>query len=451
MRSLSARLTFTFFLIGAAILGAFGASLYFWVREGGERALARDLVTGTQLFHERFLAEHDEVSRGVHGSLAAELEDFLEASGGRASVRRPDGSPVFVSKRFDPDVPRFRARSDRLTAPSGETFDVRFAVSEAPLHEMLAQLRLCLAISCPLVLALQGLLGTLFVRRLLSPLEQIRSHAVRISRANLSERVPEPALTGELRDLARTFNEMLERLDLAFQDLHNFAADAAHELRTPLANLRLEIETAAQGNLAPGEYEKIFASVAEEVDRMNRVVADLFTLAKMDLRQLALEKERVSLRLLLDEARETWQPSAGERGIEIRVEGKDVEVSANPGALRRVLMNLTENALKYNVRGGRVTLSVERENGTAKVRVRDTGIGMAAEHLPKLFHRFYRVDSGRSRQTGGAGLGLAVCKSFIEAHEGTISVESEAGIGTTFTVALPALDSPAPDDASRNR
>jgi heavy metal sensor kinase len=241
---------------------------------------------------------------------------------------------------------------------------------------------------------------------------------------------------------------MLDRLDRAFQDLHNFAADAAHELRTPLATLRAELDTAIQEPRSPEEHERLLMSFAEEVTRMNRIVSDLFTLAKIDMRQYALQKERVELGALLDEARDVWEPSAEEGGIEIRREGPPIVVAGDPVALRRVFMNLIENAIKYNRPGGSIHLSTESLPGKARVRVRDTGMGISADDLPRLFKRFYRVDKARSRDSGGAGLGLAICRSFIEAHGGTISVESAVGAGTTFTIDIPADGEtvPAPVD-----
>jgi signal transduction histidine kinase len=173
---------------------------------------------------------------------------------------------------------------------------------------------------------------------------------------------------------------------------------------------------------------------------MSRIVTDLFTLAKLDMRQYALQKERVALRPLLEEARETWQVPAAERKVEIRIEGADVPVAGDPVALRRVFMNLIENAVKYNRAGGQVRITIGRDNGRAKISVVDSGIGIGKEHLPRLFRRFYRADKGRSRENGGAGLGLAICKAFIEAHEGTIDVDSTPGAGTTFRISLPASD-----------
>jgi two-component system phosphate regulon sensor histidine kinase PhoR len=152
----------------------------------------------------------------------------------------------------------------------------------------------------------------------------------------------------------------------------------------------------------------------------------------------------VELRSLLEEARDVWESSAEESGIDIVRDGPTATVAGDPVALRRVFMNLIENAIKYNRPGGSVHLSTEILPGKVRVQVRDTGMGIAAEDLPRLFRRFYRVDKARSRDSGGAGLGLAICKSFIEAHGGSIGVESVPGAGTTFTIDLAIEDEPVP-------
>jgi two-component system sensor histidine kinase BaeS len=180
-------------------------------------------------------------------------------------------------------------------------------------------------------------------------------------------------------------------------------------------------------------------SVADEVARMTRIVTDLFTLARMDLKQHALEKRRIELRPLLEEAREVWSAAAERRRIQILLEGTDAPIQGDPSAVARIFMNLVENAVKYNKDGGRVTLSLRRDPDAVRVSVADTGIGIEPEHLPKLFRRFYRTDKARSRETGGAGLGLAIAKSFTEALGGKIQVESAPDVGTTFTLVFPAV------------
>lgn len=439
MRSVSSRLTLLFVLLTGAILSGFSATLYLWLKESQERDLEKELELEARLVQERFLEEYDEVRRGVHADLAEEMSRFLEAAGAAAEIRRRGGAGVFASPGGT-ERPGWRGRDFAFEAPGGEAFVGRLALPEAVFLQPLRQFGVYFLVFFPMVLAVTWLVGHLFVRRALTPVELMRRQAEQISRTNVSERVPEPDSTGEFRDLARTFNEMLDRLERGIQDLQNFAADAAHELRTPLATLRAEIETAVQERRSPEEYERVLASLSEEVSRMTRIVTDLFMLAKLDLRQYALQKERVRLRPLLEEARETWQPAAAQRGIEIVLEAGDAEVAGDPVALRRIFMNLVENSVKYNREGGTVTLAVGAENGRATVSVRDTGIGIPAESLPRLFRRFYRVDGARSRESGGAGLGLAICRSFAEAHEGTIDVASEPGRGTTFTVRLPRLD-----------
>ena len=442
MGSVGARLTLLFVFLTAVILAVFSGSQYLWVRERHGRMLEQELEVQSRLFLGRFLEEHEETRRGVHPELSPLLEDFVAASGLEAEVTTADGRPVFVSKGWRPAAEDVRRREGRAVSASGEPFTVRTALSEEPLRQALRQLQFYFAVFIPAVLVLSWFLGQLFVRRALSPVGRIRHQAERISRANVSERVPEPAERGEFRDLARTFNEMLDRLDRAFQDLQNFAADAAHELRTPLATLRAEIETAIQQPRSPEEVDRMLGSLAEEVSRMNRIVSDLFTLAKFDMRQYALLKERVELKALLEEARDVWQESAEEKGLEIVCEGPACPVAGDPVALRRVFMNLIENAVKYNRPGGRILLSTETADDRVRVVIRDTGMGIAADQLPRLFTRFYRVDKARSRDSGGAGLGLAICKSFIEAHEGTIRVDSVNGEGTTFTIDLPSGEAP---------
>jgi heavy metal sensor kinase len=316
-------------------------------------------------------------------------------------------------------------------------------------RERLRDLAFFMAVLVPAAVALAGLLSWVALRRALAPIDVVRLEAEQISRTNVSHRIGERWTSGDVRDLVRTFNAMLGRLEAAFEDLNSFAADAAHELRTPLATLRAEIETAIQSSPTIEEYEEILKSMQEEVSRMGRVVSDLFTLARLDRGQHVLEMERTRLAPLVEETLETWLPVAQTRGITLQWLGGDAEVRGNAVALRRVLMNLVENALKYNRDGGTVVVSLDRRGDRAVLSVRDTGIGIAPEHLEKLFQRFFRVDRARSRSSGGAGLGLAICKSFLTAHGGSIRVASSPGEGSVFSVELPLDEGPAGADAPR--
>lgn len=436
MRSVSARLAVLFAALLAGVVGTLAAGVYFWEREGLERDADEDLQVRSRLLADRVGEELEARPAGLSPEFIQDLERFLAVTGSLAEIRNAEGRLLFASPGFGPPRQDLRERTERPAGRPGST--VRVAVSAKPLIARLRQLKLYFAVFAPLGIAAAVLFGMIGVKRALAPIEAIRLQAEQISRTSVSDRIPEPSSTGELRDLVRTFNAMLGRLEGAILDLENFAADAAHELRTPLATLRAEIETAVQSSHTPEEHERILESFQVEVARMNRIVTDLFTLAKMDMRQYALQKERIQLAPLLEEARETWQPMASARRIEIGIEGGDAEVLGDPVALRRVFMNLVENAIKYNRDGGRVVLSLERSDGLVRVRVSDTGIGIPQEHVPKLFQRFFRVDRARSRESGGAGLGLAICKSFVSSHEGRILVSSTPGQGTTFTVELHA-------------
>ncbi len=442
MRTVSARLALVFLLLVSVVLGVFTVSLYVWVREGLEDDLRKQLEMQGRQLKAWFLEELGEVRRGIHPDLQAELEKVLQGGELAAEVVRSDGKLFYRSARYPADPAGWRLREEAFDGGPGESFRMRLGVREAVFFSPLEQLRVYFTVFWPIVLALTGLVGLLYARWTLEPVERIRRQAERISRSNVAERVPEEGLVGEFRDLARTYNDMLSRLEQGIEDLQNFAADAAHELRTPLATLRAAIDGAVETKRSPEEYQMLLGSLAEEVARMTRIVTDLFTLAKVDMRQYALQKERIGLRKLLEEALEMWEGAAAANGVKIELEAGDAEVAADPVALRRVFMNLVENSVKYNRPGGRVKIRLLSEPGIARVRVEDDGPGIPAEHLPKLFHRFYRVDKARSRERGGAGLGLAICKSFIEAHEGKIGVESVVGKGTTFWVELPALSSP---------
>ncbi len=437
LRSVRSRLTVLFTGLTALFLAIFSGSAFFWFENSLRENLDHHLTLHLQAFQQDFANAYRD---GEDPALIPVAEEI------RCVIYDPDGNRVFSSSeealpnRPAPDSvtlePGGRMRSAVVRTEEGDWL-VAVAMDDSRIDEELAGARKTFFLFFPLLLLVSGLTGYFILGRALSPVEEIRSRAERISRAHLTERIPLSDIPGEFQDLARTFNDMLGRLERAFDDMQNFASDVAHELRTPLANLRGTLETSIQEKAPPSD--DLLHSFAEEVDRMTRIITDLLTLAKLDLRQYALERESVSLTSLVEEVREIWTPVAEEKRITLGCmsETEEITLLGDGVALRRVLMNLVENAIKYNRSGGRVDLSLRRENGSVQVEVSDTGDGIPAEHLEQLFKRFYRVDPGRSRNTGGAGLGLAICKSFVEAHEGTIDVESNPGQGTSFRVTLP--------------
>jgi len=379
---------------------------------------------------------------------------YLSTVGGAAAVYDAEGVSVFRSKELRTvsklDFSRlnrefFSEGSRRFCVTrarhGGADYTVVFGMDETAVRERLFRLLGYFALFVPIVLLISWYVGFVFVRASLAPVETIRARAERLSRENLAERLPLPRTRGEFRELAVTFNDMLARLDRAFSQTQQFTANASHELRTPLANLRTEIELALEKGATAEEYQRLLASVVEEVSRMTHIVENLLLLAQLDRGTAPLRRERVDISGVAREAVDALQIMGETRGVKVRegVVAPDVAVTGDAVMLRRVVMNLLENGVKYNREGGEVKCSVWRENGTARIEVADDGPGIPGEALPHLFERFFRVERAGARAdgVGGTGLGLSICKSLVEAHGGRIDVRSREGVGTTFHVTLP--------------
>jgi two-component system OmpR family sensor kinase len=231
---------------------------------------------------------------------------------------------------------------------------------------------------------------------------------------------------------------MIERLDKAFTQQRRFVADASHELRTPVAAIRSITDVVLAQGASEEEYVNVLSEVNVVTERLGHLINDLLTLARADEGQVLLERKPVRLDLLAADVAESTESLATERDITVEVDAQEpVLVLGDEVRLIQVILNLLQNALSYTNAGGKVSLIVEAGDKNALLTVRDTGIGIAAEYLEHIFERFYRADAARSRAAGGSGLGLAIVDWIVHAHKGTISVESEVGRGTTFTVSLP--------------
>jgi signal transduction histidine kinase len=234
---------------------------------------------------------------------------------------------------------------------------------------------------------------------------------------------------------------MIARLEDAFRRQRQFTADASHELRTPMTVIKGQIEVALQREREPQAYRRVLQAVNEEVDRMIRLVGSLLTLARADAGQIPITLEPVSLPDVVAAAVEQVRPLASRRRVDLQTSScPPSTLRADDDLILQLLLNLLDNAVKYTAAGGKVTVGWNANGRDVELWVRDTGVGIASEHLPHLFDRFYRVDKARSRAEGGTGLGLSICRWIAEAHGGSISVESAPGQGTTFRVVLPAAD-----------
>jgi heavy metal sensor kinase len=280
--------------------------------------------------------------------------------------------------------------------------------------------------------------GGSLVGRALRPVDELTRAAMEMEHQHLDRRVVPPRPDDEIGRLAGAFNEMLSRLNQSFRQIQQFSADASHELKTPLTTIRGEAEVALMGELTPGEYRRTLQSIVEEVERMSAVVENLLTLARADADQVSLRREPVPLHETVMAVFEGLEGVARRKGVSLDLD-EIAEVCCEGDALwlQQVVTNLVANAVKYTLPGGRVWIGLREEKGWACLTVRDTGVGIPPEHLPHIFDRFYRVDAGRSRDSGGTGLGLSIVRWVVEAHGGTVHADSELGQGSTFTVRLP--------------
>ncbi len=294
--------------------------------------------------------------------------------------------------------------------------------------------------------------ASLFVAVLLTPsifrpLDDIATVARQITRADdLSRRVPHAGRPDEIGELARAFNQTFERLERLFRTQQRLLADVSHELRTPLTSIRGNIDL--MRHMGETDPESL-AVIQDELERMTRLVGDLLLLARADSGGLPLARKPVELdTILLEVYRQVVLA-----GLDVDVVLKAVDqvtVLGDSDRLKQLLLNLTDNAIKYTPVGGQVSLSLSKKAGWAHVEVADTGIGIPPENLPHIFERFYRVEKARTRAQGGSGLGLSIAKWIAQAHGGAVRVVSKVGEGTTFTVTLPAYETAVTPPEDKN-
>jgi two-component system, OmpR family, sensor kinase len=290
----------------------------------------------------------------------------------------------------------------------------------------------------PLGLALSAYGGWLLARRALKPVEEMTAAARRISAEQLGERVNETGTGDELDNLAKTLNQMLTRLDIAFSQVRRFSADASHELQTPLTILKGEMELALRSTRTSEEYRETLESGLEEVDRISRLVEGLLLLARAEAGVLKMDRQPVDLGEILEDVCQRLRVVAESQSIDLRLEvAERLVVQGDRERLQRMMVNLIENAIKYTESGGQVTLSLKREDEWCALLVSDSGIGIPAEDREQIFQPFYRSVDGRSLAVKGTGLGLSIARSIAQAHGGTIQVESKLGHGSTFKVLIP--------------
>lgn len=320
----------------------------------------------------------------------------------------------------------------------GSRFLIEVGAPYKEIEDVSEGLLVALAIALPLALAVAIGGGYLLMRRALKPVDEITNTAEQITSRNLSERLPVAHTGDELERLSLALNQMIARLEKAFQQSNRFSADASHELRTPLSILRGELETLARKPDASPDVRETIGSALEETDRLTKITENLLALSRLEAGDTQLEKTRVDLAELVTTTTEQMRLLAEDKKISLRCETcEHVSVHGSRARLKQVVVNLVDNAIKYTPEGGEVRAMVRKDKGKAILEVIDSGVGIPAEALPQIFERFYRVDKARTRKLGGTGLGLSIVRSICKAHDGEVTAESTEGNGSKFRVELP--------------
>jgi len=392
--------------------------------------------------HDQVLAASDDSPLALPGEPSS--IELISSSGVRkmlASLSRADRLPENI--KAGERVYRVLARNFPV---EGQTFTLVILHSLRAQKEMLDQVRRTFLWVIPLAIVLASAGGYILARKSLAPVVAMSDRASRISAANLHERLPVHNQNDELGHLASSFNQLLERVDASFERQRRFMADASHELRTPVAILRGESEVALSRNeRSAEEYRESLAVLYAEAQRLTHIVEDLFTLTRADAGQYPLSPHEFYLDELVADCAHATRSLALAKGITITCDpAEELPIHADEALVRRMILNLLDNAIKYTPDGGRVTVSCRRSAEEYALDIADSGPGIPADSQLRVFERFFRVDKARTRSDdngSGAGLGLSIARWIAEAHHGRLVLAHSDASGSAFTAFLPAKTS----------
>ena len=457
-RNVRSRLTLWYVLVLASLLALYAgvASLFLFLslREDFDQNLLQDIET-----IEGMLTKEPNGGVSFHSSHPSAAEPRI---GRFIEVWSPQGSLLYRSAELQdqtlgdppgPDEGLHDPSPSTTRLPNGtrvrlassvyhiedQRVVLRAAYSEERLWRELGEFGQVLLLGFPIAVLLAGFGGYALARKALAPIDLMATQAKTISAERLGDRLSIETPEDELGKLGTVFNDVLGRLQAAFDQLRRFTSDASHELRTPLTAIRSVGEVALQDQRSPAEYRDVIGSMLEEVDRLTRLAESLLALSRADTGHIQLQREVIPLLQLAKEAGSVVEVLAEEKRQRIDIEGDaGVLVSADRLILRQAIVNLLDNAIKYSPTQSRVLVRVQSGGDKqAFLDVVDQGPGIPSEHQPYVFDRFYRVDRARTREWGGAGLGLSITRWEVEAHGGEITLMSEEGRGSTFRVSLP--------------
>ena len=460
--SLTVRLALLFAAVSTTVLLAIGAVIGYLVEEHfemldlaemtGKMTLIEHILTkpGALLQKAELPRQLDDALVGHHGLSVAVYADHGKSIYATEGANFPpqvlhSGPGGLLAKPMQPVTWEVQGQAFRgiaaplpATAAGAPAYTVALALDMAHHQDFMSAFRRMLWAALALGIVLSSLLGWLAARRGLAPIRAIADIARGISAERLDARLPLERVPVEVQDLVVSFNSMLARLEDSFKRLSDFSSDIAHELRTPVSNLMTQTQVAVSKTRNADEYREILYSNLEEYDRLARMIADMLFIAKTDNHLFTLRQDAVDLGPEIAQLIDFYQALADEQEVRM-VRSGDGHIVGDALMIRRALSNLLSNAIRHTPRGGTVSISVETSHsGETLVRVENTGDTIPAAHLPRLFDRFYRIDPARSRGSDGAGLGLAIVRSIVEAHDGIIAVNSAAG-KTSFVMTFPAV------------
>jgi len=460
-RSLAFRLAVWYALLLSAAFALVGTLLFYgidqYVRANLADSLRRRSEQVEQILQSPGPLTRSELADAVTTRVAPEFNNRfvrIRDAAGRVLYRSGQPSDRSFDVRSVPLTawPAQRARVSRVYTPAGDMeisaqtlatptgrYLVELGTSLQPIDAAQSRLFTLLGLLLPVLVICAAGGGYLLVHWALRPVERMSRTAEQISVSDPDARLPVAPTGDALQRLSISLNHMLSRLRESVQTSRRFLADASHELRTPLTVVKGELEELVRTEAYPSELRERVGSVLEEVARLEYLVTGLLALSRLDAGDAQREWVEVDLGELSASTLEQMRLLAEDRGVRLEAKGlRALVVQGDRGRLKQVIVNLIDNAIKFTPRGGIVTLQVERRDGDAVLQIRDTGIGIPAHDQPHIFDRFYRVDEARSREAGGAGLGLSIVRAICTAHGAQISVSSAPGMGSTFTLIFPA-------------
>jgi two-component system heavy metal sensor histidine kinase CusS len=326
-------------------------------------------------------------------------------------------------------------------ARSGQSWVIQVAMDDADEQATIENVQRSTFVALLLGTLFSSGLGAVVARRGMKPLREIAATAERITANQLNERIDPARQPEELATLATALNRMLGHLENSFARMSQFAADLAHELRTPIHNMMGEAEVALSAERKPDEYRSILESSLEEYERLSRMINEMLFLARAENPQQQIERVRLDAYREIEAVREFFDALTESRGVKVITQGRG-DIDANPLLFRRAMTNLLSNALRHTPKGGQIVLSVEGADSDAVlVQVTDSGCGIRPEHLPRICDRLYCADRSNAQLSEQTGLGLSIVKSIVELHGGSMAIDSALGKGTTVLMRFPA---PAP-------